>query len=168
MPIHIREMTLADAEIISNAFKAQGWNKPIELYLRYIDEQNKAERIVLIAESDGDFTGYVTIKWKAHYPFFAEQGIPEIADFNVLIRYRRKGIGSKLMDRAEDLIRERSPLVGIGVGLYPDYGAAQVMYVKRGYVPDGKGIYRDTIRVNYGDTITLDDSVVFHLIKRLT
>ena len=30
-------------------------------------------------------------------------------------------------------------IVGIGVGLYPDYGSAQRLYIKRGYLPDGHG-----------------------------
>ena len=33
----------------------------------------------------------------------------------------------------------RSPLAGIGFGLYADYGAAQRLYVKCGYLPDGRG-----------------------------
>jgi ribosomal protein S18 acetylase RimI-like enzyme len=51
----------------------------------------------------------------------------------VLPRYRRQAIGTKLMDEAERLILERSPIIGIGVGLDSDCGAAQRLYVKRGY-----------------------------------
>jgi hypothetical protein len=45
-------------------------------------------------------------------------------------------------------LREHSESVGIGVGLYLDYGVAQTMYVKRGYIPDGKGICKNN---SYGN-----------------
>jgi len=45
------------------------------------------------------------------------------------------------MDQAEQIIAERSDIVGIGVGLYADYGTAQRMYARRGYVPDGHGLF---------------------------
>jgi ribosomal protein S18 acetylase RimI-like enzyme len=92
---------------------------------------------------------------------------PEIMDFNVLIKYRRKGIGNMLIDRAEEIIKEHSEFVGIGVGLYSDYGAAQMMYIKRGYIPDGKGIYKNNSYITAGDTIIIDDDVVLYLIKKL-
>lgn len=38
----------------------------------------------------------------------------------------------------------QSDTIGIGFGLYADYGTAQRMYIKRGFVPDGRGImYND-------------------------
>ena len=66
--------------------------------------------------------------------------MPEINDFNVVPSYRRRGIGTALMDEAETLIRERSVEAGIAVGMYAEYGSAQRMYVLRGYVPDGLGL----------------------------
>ena len=45
------------------------------------------------------------------------------------------------MDAAEALASEASDVVCIGVGMYPGYGAAQRLYVKRGYVPDGSGLW---------------------------
>jgi hypothetical protein len=37
-------------------------------------------------------------------------------------------------------VARRSGVVGIGVGLHPSYNAAQRLYVKRGYIPDARGI----------------------------
>lgn len=39
---------------------------------------------------------------------FANQGYPEIVDFGVLVKYRRNGIGSKLMDVAEQIASKYS------------------------------------------------------------
>ena len=32
-------------------------------------------------------------------------------------------------------------MVSLGVGLHYGYGSAQRMYVKRGYIPDGTGVW---------------------------
>ncbi|HBS43329.1 MAG TPA: GNAT family N-acetyltransferase [Paenibacillus sp.] len=167
MNISIRQVTENDPKIISDAFKEQGWDKPISLYERYIIEQNNGERVTVIAEVNGQFVGYVNVIWKSYYPAFREKNIPEVNDFNVLLKYRRLGIGSKLMDRAEEIISERSSVAGIGVGVFSDYGNAQVLYVKRGYVPDGKGIYNGQHYVEYGETVVIDHDIVLYLTKKL-
>ncbi|WP_417419328.1 hypothetical protein [Hominenteromicrobium sp.] len=41
----------------------------------------------------------------------------------------------------EALAAETSDTVCLGVGLHSGYGAAQRMYVLRGYVPDGSGVW---------------------------
>lgn len=168
MNLTIRMMNENDPVVISNSFKEQGWEKPIDLYQKYIQEQINGERVSLVAEIDGNFAGYVNVIWNSNYPPFKEKGIPEISDFNVLIKYRRKGIGSKLMDKAEDVIKERSDVSGIGVGTFSDYGNAQILYVKRGYIPDGKGIFKFGKYVEYGETIVVDDDIILYLTKSLT
>jgi ribosomal protein S18 acetylase RimI-like enzyme len=122
-------------------------------------------RDVLVARSNGVFCGYVTVYWKPEYPPFREEGIPEVQDFNVLPEFRRLGIGSRLMDEAERLAFMRSPVVGIGFGLHHDYGAAQRLYVRRGYVPDALGITSHGRRVNWGDEVKVDDDLVLFLMK---
>ena len=52
-----------------------------------------------------------------------------------------RGIGTALMDVAEALAAERCDMVSLGVGLHYGYGSAQRMYVKRGYIPDGTGVW---------------------------
>ena len=168
MSTKIRQMNANDPEIINNAFALQGWkDKSIELFDKYLAEQDINKRITLIAEIDRNFAGYINVKWKSKYPFFLEKNIPEITDFNVLIKYRRLGIGKKLLNRAEEIVRERSDFAGIGVGLYSDYGAAQIMYIKNGYIPDGNGIYNDNGYIKPGETIIIDDDVTLYFIKKL-
>ena len=152
---------------IANAFKALGWNKPASQYYAYLQEQNTGIREVLVAFVDSEFAGYVTVVWRSLHPAFATLGIPEIVDFNVLPHLRRRGIGSRLMETAENLVSTRSKVVGIGVGLDSDYGSAQRMYVKRGYIPDGNGISSDGKPLKWGDKVTLDDSLALHFTKQL-
>jgi len=102
----------------------------------------------------------VTINWSPTYPPFRAGGIPEIQDFNVLPRFGRQGMRTSLMDQAERKGSERSGDAGIGVGMSPDYGAAQRLYVLRSYVPDGKGLMRDGNPVGHGDEIIVNDALV--------
>ncbi|WP_410769412.1 GNAT family N-acetyltransferase [Fontibacillus sp. BL9] len=167
MNIFIRKISENDSILISNAFQEQAWDKPKALYDQYLTEQTNGERVTLVAESEGMFAGYVNVVWDSYYPPFREKNIPEINDFNVLLKYRGLGIGTRLMDAAEEIVRERSPIAGIGVGVFSDYGIAQVLYVKRGYIPDGKGIHDGQGYVKYGDSVVIDDDIVLYLTKRL-
>ena len=56
----------------------------------------------------------------------------------------------------------------LGVGLSREYGTAQRMYVKRGYIPDGSGVwYQDKQCVQYETVCTVDDDLVLFLSKKL-
>ncbi|MEC0126633.1 GNAT family N-acetyltransferase [Paenibacillus pabuli] len=168
MNIHIRLLNESDPVIISQAFQEQGWEKSAEQYLHYLAEQQNGERVTLVAELNGVFAGYVNVLWKSYYPSFREKGIPEINDFNVLIKYQRQGIGTRLMDRAEEVIQERADTAGIGVGVFSDYGKAQILYARRGYIPDGQGIHKHDRYLKWGDETTIDDDVVLYLTKKLS
>lgn len=144
-----------------------GWNKPEGQYRRYLQEQQAGTRTCFVAIVDGRFAGYVTLNWRPAYAGFAARNIPEIQDLNVLAMFRKKHIATRLLDRAEAEAAQHSAVVGIGVGLHPGYNAAQQLYVKRGYIPDGRGItYRDHF-VEEGAQVRLDDDLVMHLTKEL-
>lgn len=163
----IRMMIDNDPERISEAFRIQGWDKPTEQYINYVEEQKKGKQVSLIAEVEGDFAGYVNIIWKSDYPYFQEHNIPEIHDFNVLIKYRRRGVGTLLIDKCEEIISERFEISGLGVGLFSDYGAAQSLYANRGYVPDGKGIYKNGEYLHYGQEVVVDHDLNMFFVKKL-
>ena len=163
----IRMMDESDQETISAAFTAIGWHKPPTIYQRYIAEQEEGRRLAFSAEWHGEFAGYVTLLWVSDYRPFAERHIPEICDLNVLPLHRRKGIGNALLDRAESAASARSRVVGLGVGLYADYGAAQRIYVRRGYLPDGRGIMYRNHPVEPGATIPINDDATLMLTRVL-
>jgi len=165
--MQIRLLEESDPPRIAVAFKKMGWKKPETQFRRYLHEQVAGTRTCFVASIDGHFAGYVTVNWRPTYGGFADLNIPEIQDLNVLTTYRRKGIASRLLDRAEAEVAQRSGVVGIGVGLHPGYNAAQRLYVKRGYIPDARGItYRDHI-VEEGAHVVLDDELVMHFTKQL-
>ena len=47
--------------------------------------------MVWLAFYEGEFAGYITLKWRSLYPSFKQQNIPEIMDLNVLPPYRNTG-----------------------------------------------------------------------------
>ena len=120
-----------------------------------------------MAELDGALAGYVTVEWESKYQPFSTGGIPEIVDLNVLPRLRRKGIGTALLSAVEAKIGKRSDVAGIGVGMTPDYGPAQRLYPKRGYVPDGRGLTQNRQAVKFRQPIVVDDSTVLWFTKDL-
>jgi GNAT superfamily N-acetyltransferase len=164
---HIRLFDRLDIPEITASFEEMGWDKPASQYERYLMEQMLKVRDTYIARAKGQFAGYLTICWQSSYVPFREQKIPEIMDFNVLLKFRRMGIGSQLMDRAEREIAKLSPVAGIGVGMTPDYGAAQRLYALRGYVPDGNGLYYLGRHVQYGTAVKVDDNLALYLTKGL-
>lgn len=121
----------------------------------------------LVAESaDGQYLGHCRIRPSLHQPFH-EEGIPEIADLNVMPECRRQGAATALLELAESLIVMESEWSGIGVGIYSDYGPAQRLYSSRGYSLDGTGAWWNNEPVSGGATVIADDDLVLYLSKRL-
>ena len=167
LPLHFRPLLPSDPPIIEEAFSRQGWKKPARQYENYLAEQTAQERAFIVAVIDGDFAGYVTVLFASLYPPFREQKIPEISDLNVLKAYQGRGIGRALIGEAEKLIAQKSPTAGIGVGLLKDYGPAQQLYIKLGYLPDGLGAAYRYQPLEYGSEITTDDDLVLWMTKKL-
>ena len=163
----IRLLEANDIPGIVQAFEELGWHKPASQYERYLMEQAIEQRDVYVAFVDAEFAGYLTICWRSVYEPFQEKHIPEIVDFNVLPKFRRMGIGTQLMDKAESEISKVSVLAGIGVGLDPDYGAAQRLYILRGYVPDGLGLHWKDHHVQHGERVIVDDELALYFTKEL-
>lgn len=164
--ISIRLMRSGDEEALFHAFAGVGWNKTHEQMQRYWSENWSGERVTLLAieatesskpgEEGERVVGYGNVLWRSGYEPFALSGIPEIVDLNVLGAWQKRGVGTAIIRGAEELARARGHLeIGIGFGLTPDYGAAQRLYVRLGYVPDGRGVWPSP----WGD--------ILHLTRRL-
>jgi len=163
----IRLLESRDIPQIAEAFEKLGWDKPASQYERYLADQVFEARAVYVAFVEDEFAGYLTICWTSTYPPFRAAGIPEIVDFNVLPKFRRQRIGTVLMDRAEGEILRVSDVAGIGVGMTADYGAAQRLYIIRGYIPDGHGLYQRNHFPTHGEQITVDDDLALFLTRKL-
>ena len=163
----IRNMEPEDARIITDEEIAQGWQATVEKYEMRLQHQKEGHAISLVAVYRGSVAGYINVYPNSTWGAFANQGYPEIVDFGVLEKYRCLGIGSKLMDAAEGIAGKYADVVYLGVGLHSGYGSAQRMYVKRGYIPDGSGVwYGDRICEPYAPCCN-DDDLNLYLSKRL-
>ena len=136
----IRKMQTSDVKELSQGFINQGWLGREEILDRYFLEQECGEREVLVAEVGGALAGYITILPCAKQGPFAEI-YPELSDFNVFEPFQNQGIGNLLLEEAEKRVKLISDKVTLGVGLHSGYGPAQRLYIKRGYIPDGTGVW---------------------------
>lgn len=136
----IRKMQESDIKDLSRGFTSQGWPSREEILTRYFKEQESGEREVLIADLTSAVAGYITILPDAKQGPFAGMA-PELSDFNVFEPFRNQGIGNLLMEEAEKRAKLLSDKVTLGVGLHSGYGPAQRLYIKRGYIPDGTGVW---------------------------
>ena len=72
------------------------------------------------------------------------------------------------MDTAEEIAGKYADTVWLGVGLHSGYGSAQRIYVKRGYIPVGTGVwYQNKPCAQYETEIANDDNLVLFLSKKL-
>lgn len=165
--IYIRKMEKCDVPLISKMFVEQGWPPRDTVLENYIKEQKENVRIVLIAEMNSEIVGYVTLmKLAKNGPFV--NTYPEIADFNVFKKYQKMGIGNKLLDKIEEETKKFSKVITLGVGMHKEYGSAQRIYVKRGYVPDGTGIWYNNQNIDINKSCLNSDDLVLYLSKNLS
>lgn len=166
--MHIRQAVQEDIPLLEDIAKAQGDSNEAAYFEKSLAEQAAGNRMIFIAEQGGRVAGYVQLNWKPTYVPFRRLDIPEIQDLNVVPAARRQGVGAALVEACEKTAREKGRTdIGIAVGLYPRYGAAQRLYVRRGYVPDGAGIAYDDIPVQAGEMRAVDDLLTLKLIRSL-
>jgi hypothetical protein len=70
------------------------------------------------------------------------------------------------MNEAEQRIAQTASVWAAGVGLSESYEAAQCLYAKRGYAPDGKGVFYMDQELLY-DQLEVDDNQGLMMIKTL-
>ncbi|MDF2649771.1 MAG: acetyltransferase [Paenibacillus sp.] len=163
--IEVRQMTGLDVDLVYRVFTEHDIGKPKDYILRCWEQNEAGERITLLAFYKGQFAGSLHLLARSHYPYFVENGIPEINDFNVIPPFRKLGIGNALMEAIEKNAFEKYGIVGIGVGLYQSYGSAQRLYAKRGYIPDGRGSMYQQQPVTPGAMVRVDDDLNLYFTK---
>lgn len=167
--INIKRLTaIEEADLLDYIFSEQfKWYKQGEYFRKCLEENNAGSRITLIANYEDRLAGCCHLLFNSDYPFFRENKIPEINDLNVFPEYRRKKIASTMFDELEIIVSSSSRYIGLGVGLYKDYGNAQRMYTSRGYMMDGNGMTYKNVQVEPGKSVMVDDDLIIYLIKDL-
>lgn len=161
----IRCLLDEDIDRIGQTLTDQRWHFDRSVFEQYLIEQEKGQRMIFVAEFMGEIMGYVTLLPKATTGPFQALGLPEIENLNVFLKFQKNGIGSLLMDVAENIAKETNRGVTLSVGLHGGYGSAQRLYVKRGYVPDGSGVwYRGKNHDQYAPCVN-DDDLILYMMK---
>lgn len=138
------------------------------LYLKnQLANQEKQECSALLALYDGEIAGYVFLYYKCKWGGLRNCNIPGVVDLIVFEKYRKRGIATALMDVAEEIARKHNNKVYLDVCLSSEYGPAQRLYVKRGYIPDGKGVYYEEKVCETNAVCKNDDELTLCLIKEL-
>lgn len=134
----------------------------------YLSEQKANHRIVCVAKWQGQLIGYGSLLKNSKYSNFKSCKIPEIHDVWISEKYRGRGFGKQLVCYLERLAqKENYQMVGIGVGLYKDYGRAQKLYTQLGYILDGEGVSYQYQATTPGNSYPLDDDLIIWLKKEL-
>lgn len=167
--ISIRAIQKSDIIKLVTAFNEPvGCEGRFEKYINHCFQQNETkERVTFIAFFNNEIAGYVNIIFRSFYPYFFEKNIPEINDLVVISKYRRKGIGKRLIDICEKYASKTNDYIGLGVGLYKDYGSAQRLYTKNGYILDGNGLMCNNLEVKPGSDVFVDDNLLLYLYKKI-
>jgi GNAT superfamily N-acetyltransferase len=160
----IRTAAEADRAALERVASAMGARHEQGYFARCFSEQHSGKRRIFIAGE----AGYAQLIWEPLYPPFRRLQIPEIQDLNVVPQFRRQGLGAALVEACEAAARAAGKTeIGIGVGLYARFGAAQRLYVRRGYLPDGAGLCYDDTPVAAGEVRPVDDQLTLKLVKTL-
>ncbi|MDF2985647.1 MAG: GCN5-related N-acetyltransferase [Eubacterium sp.] len=163
----IRSMKENDIYELKKEYDEQQWPKDIKILQDYFNQQESYRKYIVVAEFNKKAAGYVTLLPQAEYGPFINKNIPELVDLIVFEKYQRNGIGSRILDAAEDVASGISDTISLSVGVHSGYGQAQRLYIKRGYIPDGSGVwYHNRQLEQYADCKNDDDLLLF-LSKKL-
>ena len=151
-----------------NMVRDFGFDHNHEYYVRCLERQANQELEIILAHDNGCYMGYCILNFQPKYALFKKFEIPEIQDLNVLPQHRNQGIGRQIITFCEKRSRTLGYAeLGIGVGLNSSFGAAQRLYVKMGYIPDGTGISYDRKQVAAGAFKPVDDQLCLMMSKAL-
>jgi ribosomal protein S18 acetylase RimI-like enzyme len=124
--------------------------------------------IILIASVEKQDVGFGILNFEPKYSLYQKLDIPEIQDLNVIPEAREQGVATALLDAFENIVRDQGKeQIGISVGLTKDYGPAQRLYVKQGYIPDGYGVTYDRVGVAKGQRVEFCDALALMMVKSL-
>lgn len=165
MPALIRPFQQSDIENLVTHFSFP-WST-VEAtrakWIKYYNEHKDQVRTLAVIEMD-KIVGYGSLLRKSKY----FDSTPEIHDLWIAEEHRQKGLGKQLIAHFENQARtEGYRELGVGVGLYKDYGPAQKLYFHMGFQPDGNGITYACQPVKPGEKYPVDDDLILWLTKSL-
>ncbi len=168
MSVLIRDLLAHDLPRLAATDGGPAWNPDPALWADYLRTQRDGLRVVRMALEGEALAGYGTLLWRSGYPPFAEAGIPEINNLVVAQAARGRGVATALIASLDAAARQAGRReIGLGVGLYADYGPAQRLYVRLGYRPDGRGLTQGVLPAAPDAQVRVDDDLLLWFSKPL-
>lgn len=166
LPLSIRMCDSVDIPQLYAVCESGGHETDPLYFETALAEQADQKRWVFLAFLGETLAGYAHVNFFPQYAPFLRLAIPEIQDVFVHPEFRRQGVGAALIAACESSVRQRgNDTIGIGVGVSGRFGAAQRLYIRLGYLPDGAGAVFDRTPVTSGDVRPIDDRLCLMLIR---
>lgn len=163
MPVDIRQATEDDISALYALYDLIGQKDA-----GYFEEVFKKDCLVLVASKGKQDIGFGVLNFEPKYNLYQRLEIPEIQDLNVIPEARQQGIATALIEAFENIARDQgAESMGVSVGLTKEYGPAQRLYCKLGYMPDGYGITYNREGIKSGELYPIDDDVALMMVKNL-
>ncbi len=163
MTIDIRQASEGDIDSLQTLYAKIGQQD--EGYFETLFEK---DCVLLIASQDKADIAFGVLNFEPKYSLYQRLGYPEIQDLNVIPEHRQQGVATALIEAFEALAQDQgAKAMGISVGLTKDYGPAQRLYFKLGYIPDGNGATYDREGVTFGTSYPADDDLCLMMVKSL-
>ena len=173
MSYEIRDLRAEDIDHLVNEFAgAYSHVMAPERWDRMLTGVRDETRLCVVAVDDGEEQGRIlgicSLVFACDYAPFLKARIPEVNALDVLPNRRHEGIATAIIRHLEGRAKALGyKTIGIGTGLYADYGPAQRLYIHLGYVPDGRGITYGAKAVKPGDMVCIDDDATLWLTRDL-
>jgi GNAT superfamily N-acetyltransferase len=138
--LEVRELAASDVRLLETQLPAEDESK----YRRRFQEHLAGMIVFLVAWDEGLPVGHGYVRWRAGEPLNRRfPKVPVIGDLVVKEELRSRGIGTRIMEEAEDVARARGRRrMAIGVDLANT--RAQALYQRRGYVDSGIRPFRSS------------------------
>lgn len=169
-PLIISPLQEDDLENLARTFTFpwSGYEATRTQWDKYFLEHQKQIRTMYLLKQQNEYVGYGSLLRESDYPYFRDNGIPEINSIWIRDDSRRQGFALGLMTHLEMVAaQEGYKTIGLAVGLYKDYGPAQMLYSKLGYSFDGNGMTYKSLEVVPGTSYPVDDDLLIWLTKSL-
>ncbi len=136
-----KDLTILDKEL---SIKAIPW-----FHEEKLKEQEKGKSIWLIAWENNHPIGHIQVRFDGSKIKKVKSNLkncPHIESLGVKENYRKKGVGTKLMDYAENLVKKKG-YKKVGLAVEKDNIFLEKLYSKRGYKNWGKEFVTDSWNV---------------------
>ena len=151
------------SSVVKEIMRILKWNKSDPIFEGFLDDIYKTIDHCDVYYLEGQ--GYTVLNHCPKYHLYQKLGIAEIQDVFVLPYHRGQGVATALIQYCETQCK--GDMIGISVPVSPQFGVAQRLYAKLGYMPDGNGVTYDREPLKHNSSVKLDEHLCLMMVKNL-